>query len=217
MKIHLGLTLIGILIVSSAPTVLADYTVILKNGRQIAVQNYHEEGQMIKFYGLGGEIGLSKDQILSIRKSGKDDHRSLSIPGSAGTTSQSSGADPSSPGAPQAESKTSTNPEQAAVNDASSEEDQELQRRLQETTEQLELAKQRYFYATQGGSSSANVSKEGLKAWAADLSSRIKDSQNAPASEYTPKMKELSDLRKQVDKLQKEHNELLEEIKRKNL
>jgi hypothetical protein len=215
MKIHLGLTLIGALIVASAPAALADYTVTLKNGRQITVRSYYEDGQMIKFYGLGGEIGLSKDQILSIRKSSEDDRRSLSLPSSAGTNSQSSGAAPSSPGTPQAESRSSTNPERASVDDASSE-DQELQKRLQETSEQLELAKQRYFYATQGGSSSTNVSNEGLKAWAADLSSRIKDSQNAPASEYTPKMKELSDLRKQVDKLQKERNELLEEIKRKN-
>jgi hypothetical protein len=215
MQIHLALTLIGPLIVSSASAALADYTVTLKNGRQIVVHSYYQDGQMIKFYGLGGEIGLSKDQILSIRKSSEDDRRNLSLPSSAGSHSQSSGAAPASPGAPQAESRRPTNPEPATLDDASSE-DQELQKRLHETSEQLELAKQRYFNATQGGSSSANVSKEGLKAWAADLSSRIKDSQDAPASEYTPKMKELSDLRKQVDKLQKERNELLDEIKRKN-
>ena len=40
---------------------------MLKNGRQITVQSYREEGSMIKFTGLGGEIGISKDQVQTIR------------------------------------------------------------------------------------------------------------------------------------------------------
>jgi hypothetical protein len=47
---------------------LADYTLILKNGRRITVETYRQEGRMIKFHALGGEIGISKDQIQSIEK-----------------------------------------------------------------------------------------------------------------------------------------------------
>src|SRR4030095_13591012 len=46
----------------------ADYTLVLKNGRRITVQSYREEGRMIKFRGLGGDIGISRDQIQSIQK-----------------------------------------------------------------------------------------------------------------------------------------------------
>ena len=46
----------------------AQYVVVLKNGRQLTVQNYREEGSMIKFSGLGGEIAISKDQIQTIRR-----------------------------------------------------------------------------------------------------------------------------------------------------
>jgi hypothetical protein len=45
----------------------ADYTILLKNGRQVTVQNFREEGSMIKFYGYGGEISIAKNQILAIR------------------------------------------------------------------------------------------------------------------------------------------------------
>ena len=48
--------------------VWADYTLVLKNGRRITVQSYREEGRMIKFRGLGGDIGISRDQIQSIQK-----------------------------------------------------------------------------------------------------------------------------------------------------
>src|SRR5262249_13353104 len=48
-------------------SVLADYTLVLNNGRRITVQTYREEDGMIKFHGLGGEIGIEKSQIQSIR------------------------------------------------------------------------------------------------------------------------------------------------------
>ena len=37
----------------------AQYVLVLKNGRQITVQSYREDGTMIKFNGLGGEIGIA--------------------------------------------------------------------------------------------------------------------------------------------------------------
>ena len=47
-------------------SVLADYTIVLKNNRRITVKNYWEESGMVKFRGLGGEIGIGKRQIHSI-------------------------------------------------------------------------------------------------------------------------------------------------------
>jgi hypothetical protein len=99
---------------------------------------------------------------------------------------------------------------------ANVEEAREYQRRLGELTKKLEVAKQEYCQVTQGGRTSSNVSKEGLKAWAMDLASRIHDSQkkrgggaqSSPPSppyspNYTAKEKELSNLRVQIDGLQR--------------
>jgi hypothetical protein len=111
------------------------------------------------------------------------------------------------------------------------EEVQEYQKRLAEVTEKLEAAKEKYFNATQGGGTSANLSKEGIRAWTMDFASRIHDSQKTaggggPSSSpptppygpnYTAKEKELSDLRIQIDGLQKERNALVEEMKNKNI
>jgi hypothetical protein len=68
------------------------------------------------------------------------------------------------------------------------------------------------------------VSKKGLKAWAMDLASRIHDSQKTPgggspahAPKYTAKEKELSNLRVQIDGLQKERDKLIEEMHNKKI
>src|SRR5829696_4666250 len=45
----------------------ADYTIVLKNGRQFDVQNFREEADIIKFHGFGGEISILKNQIQTIR------------------------------------------------------------------------------------------------------------------------------------------------------
>src|SRR5215475_14341968 len=65
---RLKLLLLTLSFCSWAGPVWADYTLILKNGRRITVQSYREEGRMIKFCSLGGDVGISKDQIQSIQK-----------------------------------------------------------------------------------------------------------------------------------------------------
>jgi hypothetical protein len=111
------------------------------------------------------------------------------------------------------------------------EEEKEYQKRLAEVTEKLEAAKEKYFNATQGGGTSSNLSKEGIKAWTMDFASRIHDSQKTAggggpsstpptppyAPNYTAKEKELSDLRIQIDGLQKERDSLIQEMKSKNI
>jgi hypothetical protein len=169
---------------------------------------------MIKFYGLGGEIGRSKDQIQAIRKTGEGE-QDLSQPAPVVASSRSFEVSRPSSDTPQVEPRESTGPEPTPREDATNEA-LEQQQRLKDITEQLENAKQRYVNATQGGGTAANLSKEGINAWVADLESRIKDSQKAPLSEYTPKMRELSQLRNQIDKLQKERDALLQGMNAKD-
>jgi hypothetical protein len=57
----------------------AQYVVVLKNGRQLTVQSYREEGSTVKIQGLGGELGIPKEQIQSISKSGQSDRPGLNL------------------------------------------------------------------------------------------------------------------------------------------
>lgn len=207
----------------------AQHVIVLKNGRQITAQSYREEGSTVKIQGLGGEFGIPKDQIQSISKAGQSDRPGLNIIEMEPTARQAPIAQkPSLPPARDAKAPTSP-PETKSAADI--EEEKEYQKRLAEVTEKLEAARQDYFKATQGGGTSSNVSKEGMRAWTMDFASRIHDSQKVPggggppntppaspyAPNYTPKEKELSDLRIKIDGLQKERENLIQEMKSKNI
>jgi hypothetical protein len=199
----------------------------LKNGRQITVSSYREEGTMVKLFGLGGELGIPKDQIVSISKAGQSDRPGVSMI-ELEASGRESRVQKSLP--PAAAVEKSAISDEAKVTSAP-EEEKEYQRKLAEVTKKLEEAKEKYFKATQGGGTSANVSREGISAWTMDLASRIHDSQRVaggggPSStpptppyrpNYTPKEKELSDLRAEIDDLQKQRDELIQEMKSKNI
>ncbi len=219
-----------VLAATYTPPVFAEYTVVLKNGRRITAKSYREEGSMVKIPGLGGELGIAKDQIQTILKTGATDRQGLSISDLEASTRQASPSaktpDPIPLGSP-AETARAEETRTAG----SAEEVKGYQKRLAEITEKLDAAKQEYFNATQGGSSAANVSKEGFNAWIADLGSRIRDSQKVtggggssstppmPSSivGYTPREKQLSDLRARIDSLQMERDKLIEEMNSKNV
>jgi hypothetical protein len=209
----------------------AQYVLVLKNGRQITVQSYREEGWMIKFSGLGGEIGLPKDQIQTILKPGQADRRGLNI-SDLETPSHQPAAAPQKPPSSSARDASPRTPDSVEPkSSATADEAKEYQKRLAEVTQKLETANREYFDASQGGGTASNVSKEGLRSWAMDLASRIHDSQKIPggggesstpptppyAPVYTAKEKELSDLRAQIDRLQKERDALLQEMKSRNI
>ena len=220
---------VALSIVGWCALVEAQSVLVLKNGRQITVQSYRVEGSMIRFTGLGGEIAIPKDQIQAILKPGESDRPGLNI--SELESSRPPAAIPPKP--------TQTPTREAAQTPGAKEttpipsgEEKEYQRRLADTTQKLETTKQEYLNATQGGGSSMNVSKEGIQGWVADIGSRIRDSQNVPggggpagtppmqgyeAPVYTPKEKELSDKRLQIDTLQKERDSLIQEMKSKNI
>lgn len=207
----------------------AQYVLILKNGRQITVQSYREEGTSIKFTGLGGEIAIAKDQIQAIEKAGQSNRPGLSLP-ELEASSRQSGSVPQKPTpTPTRDITQPPSPKETAPVAAG--EEKEYQKRLADTTQKLAAAKEKYFNATQGGGTAANLSKDGISSWAMDFASRIHDSQKATggggasstpptppyAPTYTAREKELSDLRIQIDSLQKERDSLIEEMKSKNI
>ena len=206
----------------------AQYVVVLKNGRQLTVQSYREEGSTVKIQGLGGELGIPKEQIQSISKSGQTDRPGLNV-------SNLENASRSAPVAPKptASAPASGPSEVSGSTDANSgvnaDEEREYRQRLAEVTQKLESARKRYLEASSAGNTGAKFDKEGIRSWTADLASRIQDSQKAgggPAdtplawsfpAPYTPKAKELSDMRMDIDRLEKERNDLVQEMKSKNI
>src|SRR3989338_11669093 len=75
------LLLLAAFLLCIAEPLYAQHTLVLKNGRRITVQSYREEGGMIKFPGMGGEIGIKRDQIQSILKAGESETRGMSLLG----------------------------------------------------------------------------------------------------------------------------------------
>ncbi len=208
---------------------LADYTLVLKNGRRITAPSYREEGSMVKIPGLGGEFGIPKNQIQTILKAGASE-RGLSITDLEASSRRGEvPVQKSAETLPQDVTGLPSSKETKPLVNA--EEEIEYQKRLAEVTKKLEAAKQEYFDATQGGGSASNLSKEGWSGWIADLGSRIRDSQKVPggggpastppmpssAPAYTPREKKISDLRIQIDTLQKERDDLVAEMKSKNI
>ena len=209
---------------------LADYTLVLKNGRRITAPSYREEGSVVKIPVLGGEIGVPKDQIQTILKAGAGEQRGLSINDleASGRPAHISTPKPPRTSAPDITKPPSSDETKPSVD---AEEAKEYQKRLDEVTQKLEAAQQALLRATQGGEGPSDVSKEGIRGWTADFGSRIRDSQKVPggggppntppmppyAPTYTPGEKQISDLRIQVDSLQKERDDLIAEIKSKNI
>jgi hypothetical protein len=203
------------LITAFSLPVSADYVLVLKNGRQITVQSYRDEGKTIKFNSLGGVITLNKDQIQTIRKSGGDEGQETGLPTPTNPPSRSDDARQPASDSPQIKATEATDSIRAdqTVEDAAV---QELEKKLKEITDQLETAQRQYVDATQGGSGSASATPAGYRALTADLMSRLKEKRGAANSEYEPQEREIRDLRIAIDKLQTERDALVEELKSKS-
>lgn len=186
---------------------LADYTLVLKNGRRITVESYREEGGMIKFYGLGGEIGISKDQIQSILKAGEMEGRGTVLPGLEGSaagsreTSQEEKKVTSPPRegedrvggkkevAAEPKERVVTPEERLAAERAK--EEKEYQRRVKEITAELKSVRDRFLLATSGSSGPEPTllgSEEAIRARTEILMSRQRDAQHNPESPSAVKL-----------------------------
>lgn len=168
---------------------LAQYTLVLKNGRRITVQNYREEGGMIKFYGLGGEIGIARDQVKAILKPGEQEERGMVVPGAEAVRVAPAEARPADKEAPPPKAgeqpktqEKALSPEQIQAEERAKEE-REYQKRVREITERLKSARDRYLMATRGSSGpepTVPTTQEEMKTRADDLISRLRDAQHNP-------------------------------------
>jgi hypothetical protein len=221
---------------------LADYILVLKNGRRIIVPSYREENRMIKFSGLGGEIGISKDQIQSIQKAAAATPDASTLPG-PGLTSEPQDAPPPI--------ERSISPEEERAK-----EEREFQERLSEIDARLKEVWDRYSLATRGTTSrkpTLLTSEEEIRRLNEDAIARLKDAETKPTDPgvvnltiqspfstlglttevlrpppstgpafeslppvYTEKERELSDLRNRLLQLDKERRQLIEEMRQKN-
>jgi hypothetical protein len=168
------------LIFFSLSPAVADYTLLLKNGRRITVQSYREEGGIVKFRGLGGEIGIRKDQIQSIEKALATEPSGLASPGSgkvASTTAAPQTSTQERPTTPRTEEKQLSSEEERAK------EEKEYQQKLIDLTDQLRSVRDQYSQSLRGTTSedpSLLTSEEQIKRLNADAASRRLDAQNNP-------------------------------------
>jgi hypothetical protein len=174
----------------------ADYTIVLKNGRQLIVRNFREEGGMVKFQGLGGEIAVSKQHIETIRPG--DGERA---PGFDLNRTQ-----PISPVLRKENVKTDVN---GKMND-----EKEYQTLLTELEVQIKASKDQYSELTGGiAFPEAPNLTQSLQMWTTELSSTLKEGQNSSVSSYSKKELELKALREQIINLENEKSRLTQQMK----
>jgi hypothetical protein len=233
LKKVLLLAIVAFLLWSS--TAFAQYTIVLKNGRRITVQTYREEGGMIKFFGMGGEIGIARDQVKTILKPGEKEERGMVVPGAEGIRAAPAESKPAEKEA--APSKTGEEPklQEKALSpeekqaEERAQEEKEYKHRLRELTQRLKAARDRYLLATRGSSSTEPTllhTEEAMRARTDQLMSGLRDVQHNPSAPrdtvdvpppaYSAKEKEISDLKNEIQQLEKERERLIEEMKQKN-
>jgi transcription-repair coupling factor (superfamily II helicase) len=216
----------------------AQYVMVLKNGRQLTVQSYRQEGGMVKFFGLGGEISLSKDQIQAIRRADEVDQRSstnLTVDQLRSAPTPQSSETTTKPAATKLPAPPPTPTETPAAKKAA--EEKIYQQKVKELTATLQQLREQYAARTRGNTGPEPqffTTEEAFKGHQEDLLSRLRDAQyraqglprgsaaqtppfalDAPPA-YTEKQKELSDLRSRISQVESERQKLIEEMKAKN-
>jgi len=247
MKTQIKLALLSALLCSWTVPAAADYTLILKNGRRITVPSYREENDVIKFGGFSGEIGISKDQIQSIRQGDSPAPGDLNLIGSQTPTPAAN----VSPSAQQDSAGKAPSPEAERVR-----EEKAYQEKITNLNDQLKAAQDRYSETIRGTTSADPtqlVTEEQINARQDDAVARFKDAQNNPSEPtpvklltpspftslpptvtevqptgrtvspyeapqtFTDRQKDLLELRNQTLDLERERERLINEMKQKNL
>lgn len=162
----------------------ADYTLELKNGRSLTVASYREEGGMIKFGGFGGEIGIAKDQIQTIRQStAATDAKSFNIQQATKTAAASAPRPPA-----RAEGAKDTASSEAAER---AKEEREYQDKVRALTEQLKSARDQYSQAVRGTAGPQGTqlhTEEQLRAHNDNVNSRYKNALHNPSQPQPVKL-----------------------------
>ncbi len=181
-------------------SLFADYTLLLKNGRRITVKRYREEDGKIKVYGLGGEIGIAREQIESIIRVEEGKGQGMVLPDEEPSSDEAVGTRQeeekvASPG-PSGGGRVEENKEEPVDNkekaktpeelreERRAKEEKEYQKRVREVTGRIKALMDRYSLATGRGSGPEPRllnSEEAIKGRTADLMSRLRDRQYNPA------------------------------------
>ncbi len=161
---------------------LADYTMVLEDDRRITVTKYRQDGDMIIFPGLGGEIGVLRKEIRSIAPATETEFQGVVV-----ARMYSSLGSPERPQEPSASSQDLGEKE-------SRQKVLELVRELQEARKyqgmyrelagEIQITREIHWLITRGTTTTDPVlltSLRTIKARMADLISRIKDAERNPA------------------------------------
>lgn len=230
--------IIGILVsIAVTATVHAQHVLVLKNGREITVKSYRTEGNMIKFTGLGGEIGISKDQVQAIRPAGalgSEAARGLVVDRLQTTRGTATAPAPTisetKPPAP-------TDDTPASAEEQKAKEEKAFQEKIKEITLKLRALRDQYANKTRGNAGEDITifsSEEAMRGHQEDLLSRLRDTQYknqglnpgstdsppfslTPPPAYSDRQRELTELRQQIAQLEAERSQLIEEMKSKNM
>ena len=234
-RLHFIAMLVGV--IGWAGVAQAQYLLVLKNGRQIHVQSYRDDGSMIKFSGLGGEIAISKDQVQTIRRAEEGDRLgspSLSVNQAPTTVA------PEPP--PRPTKAPEVKPPSVSAGDGQlakkrAEEQKAYEDKVKGLTAEIKELRDRYSWTTRGTKgpeASLFTTDEAYKGQQADLMSRLRDAQYKaqglptgsasqtppfsidPPPPYTEREKELSDMRARITQAENERQQLIEEMKAKN-
>jgi hypothetical protein len=246
MKIPTASILTAALLCAPTMPARAEYTLILKNGRRITVESYREEKGLVKFNGLGGEIGISKEQIQEIRKG------ATGAPGDLDMTAQEP-LSPADVNVPPAEEGVVARP---GADQERARDEKEYEAKLRDLENKIKAANEHYLESVRGSASPEPMQafrEEQLKTRQDDVSARFKDAQNNPSepapvkllnpspftslpptvteiqptgrtlSPYetpqalTPNEQELYNLRQRTLELERDRERLLNEMKQRNL
>ena len=233
----LSLILAFVCLVAGLGIAEAQYVLVLKNGRQITVQSYREEGSMIKFSGLGGEIAIGKDQVQTVRRAGEADRSAVPSLAVDRATPSTPPQAPSTAVKPAAAPSTPPLSSEDQIAKSRSEEEKLYQDKIKELTAQLRELRERYALMTRGNKGSEPsffTTEEAFRGHQEDLLSRLRDAQykaqglpsgsnatsppfslDAPPA-YSQKQKELSELRARIGELENNRERLIAEMKAKN-
>ena len=157
----------------------AQHVIVLKNGRQITVQSYREEGSTIKFNGLGGEIGLPKDQIQAILKPGQSNRPGVSISDLEASSRQPATVPQKTPAPSAPASRTSTaEPWREEVGPRGR--GKGIPKKTRRSDPEAGNRQPEYFDATQGGGTRVKCEQRRHAELGDGFASRIHDSQKVP-------------------------------------
>ncbi|HEY2986874.1 MAG TPA: hypothetical protein VGL11_04055 [Candidatus Binatia bacterium] len=176
-------------ILSTPSILLAQYTLVLKNGGKLTVQSYREEGQVTRVYSSEGELAIPRDQIQSIVRAGENQQPGAEFRGEGSIEGEAGQGEQRASGQPPRQRSEAPAPDQSIAKDESRaesppevkpNEEEEYRKRVIDLTQKLRAARDRYALATRGSTGpepSVPFYDEQIKARNDDLISRMRDVQ----------------------------------------